>query len=129
MFDPVQFFYIARKLYQESTDNDSGTARTCISRAYYAAFLVARDNAGIAGAQDVHKRTIQHYKTKKSIIGSRLDNLRTLRTDSDYILNATITKRDSGNALRLATEILKELGKDIIEWKSVNSQNTTSEDT
>jgi uncharacterized protein (UPF0332 family) len=118
MFDPVEFFHIARKLYKESENLDSGTARTCINRAYYAAFLAAREKSKIKNeGAGIHAAVIQHYKKTK--VGFQLDQLFVKRKDADYKLDDKlknpITKRDSGIALKQAEEILKSLGKKIAD--------------
>lgn len=120
MFDPVEFFHIARKLYKESENLDSGTARTIINRAYYAAHLVAREKYKIQNeGKEVHTKVIDHCKARIPKTGSQLSSLFMSRKHADYKLDDKlknpITKRDSGNALRQAEEILKSLGKKIAD--------------
>lgn len=116
MFDPVEFFYIARKLYKASETLDSGTARTCINRAYYAAFLVAREKSkNKSDGVGVHSDVIAHYKKKTPKLGNQLSTLFYKRKKADYELNGNsiITKRDSGKAISQAKEILESLGKKV----------------
>lgn len=120
MFDPVEFFHIARKIYKESDDLDSGAARTCINRAYYAAHLVVREKYKIKNdGAGSHTAVIDHYKKRDSTLGNKLSTLFMSRTDADYKLEDRlknpITKRDSGKAIKQAEEILKSLGKKIAD--------------
>lgn len=119
MFDPVEFFYIARKLYTESENLDSGAARTIINRAYYAAHLVVREKYKIKNdGTGSHTAVIDHYKKRDRTLGNKLSTLFMKRKDADYNLDDTktpITKRDSGQAIKQAEEILKSLGKKIVD--------------
>ncbi len=118
MFDPVEFFHIARKLYKESKDMDSGTARTCINRAYYAAFLVAHEKSkSKSDGVGVHTEVIAHYKKKTPKLGNQLSTLFYKRKKADYELNGnlSITKRESGKAISQAKEILESLGKKVAD--------------
>lgn len=116
MFDPMEFFQIARKLYADSGTLDSGMARTCINRAYYAAHLVVREKYKIRNdGAGSHAAVIDHLKRKSPVLGNKLANLFIHRKEADYILNIPgkpITKRNSGIAIKQAGEILKSLGKD-----------------
>ena len=118
MFDPVEFFHIARKLYKESENLDSGTARTCINRAYYAAFLVAREKYKIKNdGAGIHRSVIDHCKKRAPKTGNQLSTLFMRRTDADYKLNGNnnITKSDSLKAINQSKEILESLGKKIAD--------------
>jgi len=114
MFDPVEFFNLARNLYKDALPLDSALARTCINRAYYAAFLVARDaSKNKSESSMIHTQIIDHYKKKNRQIGNKLSDLFIRRKKADYSLGDTITNRDSGIALNQAKEILEALGKKI----------------
>ena len=107
-FTPVDFYNFANCLYQ---DHSSEVAyRTVIGRAYYAAFLCARDSANIVNTSgSVHKEVITHFTTRKKKIGGNLKDLRDLREKADYHANKTVQKREAGESLRLAKNILIEL--------------------
>ena len=118
MFDPVEFFHIARKLYNESEKLDSGMARTCINRAYYAAHLVVREKYKIKDTgKSAHTTVIDCFKKKSPVHGNQLSALFFKRKEADYELDDSldnpITKRDAGSAIKKATEILESLGKKI----------------
>jgi hypothetical protein len=81
-----------------------------VSRAYYGAFLMARDNAGIKkDASSVHQDTINHYETRSPKIGNRLKSLRRQRNIADYELDARVGQRESGEALKLSKQIQEAL--------------------
>ena len=110
-FDPVDFYRIAQKIFQESDKFDSSAARTCIGRAYYSAFLVARDRAKVTDqGKETHQAVIAYYKKKKPVVGNRLHTLREQRNDADYNMARIVVQQESGKALKLCAEILKHLG-------------------
>lgn len=111
MFDPVGFFQLAEDLHGSQTSNEAHI-RSAISRAYYASFLCARNAAGITGtSSDTHQKVSEHYlKNKKAKLANQLKSLRIKRNDADYDTSKTLQRRDSGEALRLAREILEGLG-------------------
>jgi uncharacterized protein (UPF0332 family) len=118
MFDPVEFFHIARILYNESEKLDSGAARTCINRAYYAAHLVVREKYKIKDTgKTAHTAVIDYFKKRSPVHGNQLSTLFLKRKDADYKLDDSldnpITKRDSGNAIKQAAGILRSLGKKV----------------
>ncbi len=107
-FNPVGFYQFSGTLYQN--DNGEVTYRVIIGRAYYSAFLCARESAGIINSgADVHKKVIEHFKSKNRTISNQLKNLKDLRHKADYVLNKSIEKRDAGESLRLAKGILTTL--------------------
>jgi uncharacterized protein (UPF0332 family) len=111
MFDPEDFLNLAQAMHYSASPNHA-TLRTVISRAYYAAFLSARDRAGLGDYQggDIHKSVIDYYlKCRKFTLANRLKSLRERRNKADYDLACEIMARDSGEALRLAREVIKEL--------------------
>lgn len=110
--NPVDFYRLASWLYSQPALHNEAHVRTIISRAYYGAFLVARDKAGITNTSyNVHKQVQTHYSNaKKTTLANRLDDLRVKRNRADYHMDETMTSRDSGMACKLATNILQELG-------------------
>lgn len=116
-FDPVGFFRLAEVIYAEQK-NQAGY-RATIGRAYYAAFLFARNKAGISSKGiDGHKSVVNHYKSKSdanlAAIGNRLDDLRVSRTNSDYECEKDIVSREAGKSLVQSRDILTVLGCDIV---------------
>lgn len=112
-FKPVDYYYLAGWLYQQQHPHPHGEAlaRTVISKAYYGAFLEARNKAGIADkSPGVHKTVHDHYsKAGKSALANRLDESRLKRNEADYDTTLTITSRDSGKALAQAKKFCKSL--------------------
>lgn len=109
--DPASFYALAGGLF-ESENADEAVYRTVVGRAYYAAFLAARNQAGIqTRTVDVHDKTKDHYLTRsKSAIANRLGEMRIARNDADYDCQATIGKSQAGKNLKLARLVLVELG-------------------
>jgi hypothetical protein len=112
--DPVEFYHQAVDWFSDTADNRSVTARSIVSRAYYAALLVARDKKGLSGvAERTHMHTVEEYKRgshKDVEIGNRLDNLRWLRTTADYEMSKTCVRREAGLALKQSRALLLALG-------------------
>jgi len=111
-FNPVDFYHLAGWLYAQQPPHDEARARAIVSKAYYGAFLEARNKAGITDKSlGVHKKVHDHYFYNGSLaLANRLDDSRIKRNDADYDTALAITSRDSGNALKLAKRILQELG-------------------
>jgi uncharacterized protein (UPF0332 family) len=111
-FNPVDYYHLAGWLYTQQNPHDEALARAVISKAYYGAFLEARNRAGITDkSPGVHKKVHDHYSNAGSLaLANRLDDSRIKRNNADYDTALIITSRDSGIALRLARKILQELG-------------------
>lgn len=116
-FKPVDYYYLAGWLYKQQYPHSEALARTVISKAYYGAFLEARDKAGIVDkSPGVHRTVYEHYSSAgKPALANRLDGSRVKRNDADYNTTRTITSRDSGIALARAKKILQELGVTLID--------------
>jgi uncharacterized protein (UPF0332 family) len=111
LFDPSLFYRFAGDLYQ-AADATEVTFRTIVGRAYYAAFLAARNQALIqTSGSNIHDQTITHYRNaRRSAIASRLDDLRRIRNDCDYDCQKTVDRRMAGEALKTASKVLADLG-------------------
>ncbi|MDE0154791.1 MAG: hypothetical protein OXI88_10285 [Gammaproteobacteria bacterium] len=84
--------------------------RNVVNRAYYGAFLAARDLANITGGSgSVHLKVIEYYRDKKSIIGNNLDDLKRLRQVADYEPQKNVTYHHAKKSCRIARKILREL--------------------
>jgi uncharacterized protein (UPF0332 family) len=113
-FNPADFFALAEQLY--ASHKTAPGYRTTVGRAYYAAFLSARNQAGISSREkDGHLKVIQHYRDKNpgnpkfAAIGNRLDALRIQRTDADYDCEKSVESRDAGKALSSSRNIIESL--------------------
>lgn len=99
--------------------------RTCVNRAYYAAFHAANDwHDGLAtgglqgsGAFGVHQRLINCLTTptvtgpaamQSRAIGYMLRVVKSLRTPADYDLDATVTAVDAANAVAQTESLMKK---------------------
>ena len=111
-FKPVDYYYLAGWLYEQRNPHGEACARAVVSKAYYGAFLEARNKAGIADkSSGVHKKVHDHYfDAGKLALANRLDELRVRRNEADYDTSLTITSMDSGKALARARKILEEIG-------------------
>jgi hypothetical protein len=111
--DPIEFYHQASRWFADAADQSSVTARSIVSRAYYAALLTARDKAGIKTQQLTHEVTVRSYRggsPANRIIGNKLDQLRSMRTLADYDLMKTCVRREAGSALKRSADILYHLG-------------------
>lgn len=110
--DPLEFYKLAVYLIKNPMENHDATIRTCISRAYYAAFLVARDKAGIKNSGgSVHKDVREHYLSTNPTLHNRLKNLFQRRSGADYNMARFHSDREAGIAINICKDIIKELKK------------------
>lgn len=111
-FNPVDFYHLVSWLYAQQSPNEEARACAIMSRAYYSAFLEARNRAGIADKTlSVHQKVHYHYsKAGQAALANRLDDSRKRRNDADYDTAVSLTSMDSGKALKQAKRILEELG-------------------
>ncbi len=82
VFAPHEFIEIANSL--AALDSSEASLRTAVGRAYYAAFLIARQNLGVTGRRNVHSRVISELKRTDRFAGDQLDKLEELRGFADY---------------------------------------------
>lgn len=107
-FDPSSFIALAEHLLHRK--GEAG-ARAATSRAYYGAFLLARQCAKLQ-----HSGPAVHRLTQASLdrLGLRhaarsLRCLRAYRNQADYALDRTLNDADARKAARLAREIERDL--------------------
>lgn len=88
--------------------------RNVIGRAYYGAFLTAREAArkssgeSFSGASP-HKQLVEYYKTKNRKVSNMLDTLRISRVDADYKINRAFDYFCANSCCKRAKKIIKEL--------------------
>lgn len=88
MFDPLNFLKLAKKLAEKK---DEASRRTSIGRAYYSAFLSARDKFKIVSKiPEVHREVTNKLYSIDIICGNKLHKLRRARNQSDYDMNIGI---------------------------------------
>ena len=108
-FNPVDFYRFSGTLYQDN--NGEVIYRVVVGRAYYSAFLCARESASIkSNESDGHKKVIEYFKSKNNTISNQLRDLKDLRHLADYELTSKVERRSAGQSLRLAGSILTSLG-------------------
>jgi uncharacterized protein (UPF0332 family) len=90
--------------------------RSAISRAYYGAFCLCRNQKGLSADRraDIHHRIINLYKTSENktecSIGNFLDGLRGQRNEADYNgFYSPILKSTTDEKIRNAKSIVKLL--------------------
>lgn len=91
-FNPALFLTLAREL---SATAEERYIRTAVGRAYYTAFLIARDNLHVVVQKDVHTEVIRVLRGRNRGWADQLASLRRLRVAADYELTpADPTRRD-----------------------------------
>lgn len=123
-FNCRDFFEIANNLFQNDLTNpqlDAARYRTAIGRAYYAAFLLARDYmtdfCNINFDKDrtsLHSRVSKYLQTssdsKIRFAGVKLDRLRRTRSNADYSREAISNiRRVAETAISAFLLIMEEL--------------------
>jgi uncharacterized protein (UPF0332 family) len=125
-FEPKAFYdlaaYIRDKLtYMLPRGLRQAADRTCISRAYYAAFLSLRDailalpirdaklRERIERTNDAHAIVAGAVKRADLIAGNYLELLRKLRNRADYETDVTLSSREAARALRVAGKVIDGL--------------------
>lgn len=111
MFNPLDFLDMAEEL---KSATDETKIRTSIGRAYYAAFLYAREwlrgkNWSLYGDGRDHREVpkgLKHYKGRK--LKGKMDSLRrNYRNEADYNLGRGFNERDASDAIKLAQIVIK----------------------
>jgi len=107
-----EFILLAEKLLQ---NDDEASLRTCISRAYYGIFCIARNKKGFKNYKypNIHKKVIEEYKNsdkeKERQIGEILYELRRWRNKADYDEDEQIEYELAKRVLLKAKQALKLL--------------------
>lgn len=116
-FDCNDFLKLSKALLADSNycDNTFSEAamRTIISRAYYAAFLYARQQleqkhrVRFNKKARVHKQVMIKLKTYDRTLGGLLHTLRENRNKADYNVMLEINKSHADFAVKLAEQLVK----------------------
>ncbi len=113
--DPRELVRYAQDLYKANRDEIDREVqlRTAINRAYYGAFLTARDSAGISFSQaNVHIAVASHYRDEKNgIVANNLDSLKRLRQKADYEPGIQIGVSEAKTSCSTAQRIVNEINK------------------
>lgn len=125
--EPIEFLDKARDLLKSSDESDS---RTCISRAYYAAYHSCLKLASKiqryqptpkdAGSHEALIRELTNYPAaeygsdiarKIKSVGHILAQLKKHRVQADYFLEAEIDKQLPQEAITMSERILEKVGE------------------
>ena len=86
--------------------------RNAVNRAYYGAFLTARNQAGIKNSGgSVHRDVADYYRQSNPGVSNKLDNLKRLRETADYRPGDDVTYRDATSSCSRAKGILEDLAQ------------------
>jgi len=113
-FSPEHYLDVAKKLYSQQDLGEAGI-RACMSRAYYAAFLVARDFANLdyRDVDNSHEQVVHHYANLKNaaykLVANDLRTLKKARKKADYLTGQICIRKEGGESLRLSEKIIKVL--------------------
>ncbi len=110
--DFVRYSHSVYVAARKADSPDEAECRTIISRAYYGAFLTAREYAGITSKNNVHQKVSYYFKRKKlKTINEELRNLKERRVIADYVLDLDINiyhaKISCDQAIRIVNLIKK----------------------
>ncbi|NIF85270.1 HEPN domain-containing protein [Comamonas sp. Tr-654] len=113
-FSPEHYLHVAKELYAQQDLGEAGL-RACMSRAYYAAFLVARDVANLdyRNNPNSHELVISHYQESKvaahNLVANDLRSLKEHRKKADYFTDKICARREGGESLRLSEKVIRVL--------------------
>lgn len=111
-FDPKKFLTFAKDLSKDNKHDFQTRIRTCIGRAYYAAFLSSLDTQTarrhtFSDPKIIHQLVIDSFKSDDlSHIANKLDKLREFRRKADYYMSENFSSGDVDNCIILAENIL-----------------------
>ncbi|RUR43374.1 HEPN domain-containing protein [Vreelandella populi] len=88
--------------------------RSVVNRAYYAAFLTAREvceEKGFQGSGSSHERIVDALLRQRSLttLGNQLNEIKSLRHKADYNWNRPISPRDMHTALKKSRKLIDAL--------------------
>lgn len=128
-FDPKGFLILAKTLCNDLNYSNESGFRTCISRAYYSAFLICRTfletrhRMRIPRGPIAHKKVVQGLRRRRVLrtlvglpfnrrhtIADVLDDLRKSgRNIADYDLIVRIARRDASSWIRDAEYVIRAI--------------------
>ncbi len=110
--NPADFYHFAVDVFGNSNSQFADASyRTIVSRVYYAAMLAARDHGKLPNTgADVHKQVIEYWRKRKPALSNRLSDLKDFRNDADYSMDKNIGRREAGEAMKRAKQVLTDLG-------------------
>ena len=106
--DFIRYSYSVYVTTQQTSPVDEVACRTIINRAYYGAFLAAREYADITGKNNAHQRVLHYFKSiEHRTISDELKELKELRQAADYILGLDISIQHAKASCAQAARIVK----------------------
>lgn len=120
-FDWSQYLNLAKELAGQATTpaNEEARLRDAISRAYYAAFILARNHLrdkeghSIPTTGEAHQYVAEQFKLNPEpghqVVASNLKKLRMYRNQADYVDRFPGLSGITSVALRLAEEVISNL--------------------
>ncbi|NHV05719.1 MAG: HEPN domain-containing protein [Thaumarchaeota archaeon] len=148
-FNPKDFYDLAlyiKNYYTVPENLKEATNRTCISRVYYAVFLLLREKIlalplwdsetkkRIENTNDAHAIVADAIKNVDPKIGNFITNLRSLRNKADYKIDIEMNEEKVEYVFRIASEIFTNLdatmskvkASDIISaWHRIQERRTS----
>lgn len=121
-FDWSQYLNVAKELAGLATTpaNQEAKLPAAISRAYYAAFIQARNHLrdreghSITQAPGVHRYVSEQFELSiepaRKSVGEKLQRLRRYRNQADYVDRFPGLSGIAGRSITLAQEVISELG-------------------
>ncbi len=119
-FDWLHYLVIAQEMFGEAADtaHEDANLRCSISRAYYAVFHQARHklsdkwNISVSHSAVAHAQAQNSFEQKdEKVIAKKLKRMRDARNKADYDDQVANLKKTAQNTLKLAEEVIEDLGK------------------
>ncbi len=121
---PFQFLNFAKEIGKCYVTKNQGLLRPCISRAYYASFLIARyvTKLDYYDKEDVHRKVVETLEQLNlPDIADMLNSLRRKRNMADYNLVQTVNIKHATLAVDIAEEVVRKIKQ---ELKILNKTET-----
>jgi len=114
-FDPKIFLDVASRIKESNDLNEQGKIRTVIGRAYYAAFLTAREHLrkfkGIRFERErQHQDVIDALENlNEHFLKNELDTLRDFRITADYKLNYLLDENLCVKSIVISEDLINSI--------------------
>jgi len=114
-FKPKKFLKLAAQLIRDNDYEEPCRVRTAIGRAYYSAFLYAKERLerlGQAFPDDhtVHQAVIDRLMERNfKLLGSQLDELLEARRDADYYMDVPLSISQGNHFISLSQRFISSI--------------------
>jgi uncharacterized protein (UPF0332 family) len=130
----IHLHELSEKVPQELKE---ASCRTCVSRAYYAVFLLIRDpmlgqiqstdfRESFKRSEVAHAVVVETVKKIDYKVGNFILNLRRLRNEADYETDKVFSPSDVSYALRIAGEVIRNLAMTISKIHKLQERDILS---